>query len=219
MIDLETLKSAISDTLKSENQHLSTKEIARRLLNARVYTGILQEDLQKEILLCIDQYHLSFMKFEQDLIGLNDLHAQQSVSQLKEKNENFNPKIIQYPLHPKIISLLQIINDQPYLLVKNLLRALKAITKHQIINETEPLQWMSTYLKHKNLDLAKSIYLRSQQLINPIELLALLQFAFLHELLKLENDQKLVITQRGDLWIDHQLGQVAQEIDIKEGLF
>jgi restriction system protein len=219
MIDLETLKSAISDTLKSGNQHLSTREIARRLLNAQRYTGILQEDLQKEILLCIDQYHQAFIKFEQDLIGLNDLHAQQTHAQLIEKNENFDPKIIQYPTHSKISHLLKIINDTPYLLIKNLLRALKAITKNQILQIDQPLKWMSEHLKHKNLDLAKTIYLKSEQSIDPMELFSLFQFCFLHELLRLENDQKVIITQRGDLWIDHPFGQVVQEIDIKEGLF
>ena len=75
MIDLETLKSAISDTLKSGNQHLSTREIARRLLNAQRYTGILQEDLQKEIDTALAILSVKTLKLNMLRTLLNDVET------------------------------------------------------------------------------------------------------------------------------------------------
>jgi restriction system protein len=214
MIETQKLKEEISSILKVAQQPLSAKEISRRLLNAQVYHGILQDELQREILKCIDLYQQSFISLELGLIDLNQGLSPnaQNLSQL------FDPKIEYYPLQQSIEQLLPILDQKPFIFVKALLKSIKSLIKQQI-DLSQPLVWMSQWLKNKNLELGREIYVKSQQQINPAALFELLQFCFLHELIKLELEQILVITQRGYLFLEHKLGVIQQEIDAKEGLY
>ncbi len=214
MIETQKLKQEISFVLQEAKQPLSPKEISRRLLNAQVYHGILQEELQKEILKCIDLFHQDFISLELGTIELN-----QGLSPLSQSMiQRFEPKIEHYPLQQHIELLLPIINQKPFVLIKSLLKSIKSLIKQQQ-DLSQPLLWMNQWLKNKNLDLGREIYIKSLQNINPASLFELLQFCFLHELIKLELEQVVIVTQKGHLFLEHKLGMIQQEIDCREGLY